>query len=213
MSYTSQGVQISESNLYRLLIKEDVSGKAFFSPGRSVCWQKKAFKREAFSWAVSRGDLSTGSTKVGIIVRCDFPWISFMCFQKVCEVDESVPSIAVLRRVVASARSLFRSRGVTRFLFCLKASRFSTDGFFLSLLRAECFSFIAVSLSLFTKGFFFLVMCSFSHLHKVGLNNFFFWNIKMSILLLVAVALYLSSNFCIKYNACRKSESFKIGVN
>ena len=47
---------------------------------------------------------------------------------------------------------------MTRFLFCLNASRFSTDGFFLSLLRAECFSFIAVSRSLFTKGFFFFIV-------------------------------------------------------
>ena len=84
-----------------------------------------------------------------------------MCFQKECEVDESVPNLAVLRRVVASASSLFRSRWVTRSLFCLKASRFSTDGFFLSLLRGECLSFLAVSMSLFTKGFFFIVLIIF----------------------------------------------------
>ena len=102
------------------------------------CLSRKTFICGSFS----RRPINGIDQGIGIIVRCDLPWISFMCFQKdpECEVDESVPNIAVLPRVVASARLLFRSRWVRRFLFCLKASRFSTDGFFLSLLRAECFS-------------------------------------------------------------------------
>ena len=48
-----------------------------------------------------------------------------MCFQNECEVDEFVPNRAVLRKVMASARSLFRSRWVTKFPFCLKPSRTS----------------------------------------------------------------------------------------